>query len=84
VPRYFFNIDGAAPDTEGTEIKDLAEAKCEGVRMAGRIICDQAGDFWDRAEWNMTVSDATRLALFTLHVVGVEAAAAPRLRKPSS
>jgi hypothetical protein len=82
VPRYFFDIDDAVPDTEGTEIKDLTEAKCEAVKMAGRIICDQAADFWDRAEWNMTVSDETRLTMFTLHVVGVQAAAASGPRKP--
>jgi hypothetical protein len=82
VPKYFFNMDNAVPDLQGTEIKDLAEAKCEAVRMAGRIICDQAGDFWDRADWNMTVSDETRLTLFALHFVGVEAAAGAKPRRP--
>ncbi len=82
MPRYFFDMDDAVPDSEGTEIKDLAEAKCEAVRMAGRIICDQAADFWERAEWNMTVSDEKKLTLFTLHIVGVESAAVFKPRTP--
>ena len=84
MPRYFFDIDdaGSGPDTVGTELKDLTEAKCEGVKMAGRIICDQASQFWDRAEWNMTVSDETRLTMFTLHVVGIESAAASKPPRP--
>jgi hypothetical protein len=77
MPRYFFDVDDgdATPDRDGSDLCGLTEAKCEAVKMAGRIICDQAAGFWDRAEWTMTVSDETRLTLFTLHVVGIESAA---------
>jgi hypothetical protein len=75
VPRFYFDIDDghSAPDPEGHELDDVTIAKCEAIKMAGRIICDSAEEFWDRAEWSMTVTNEARLTLFTLHIVGVEA-----------
>ena len=77
MPKYHFNIaDGHSPhDSEGIEVESLAVAKCEAIRMAGRIICDAAASFWDRAEWTMTVTDDTGLTMFTLQIVGTEAPA---------
>jgi hypothetical protein len=77
MPRYYFNVDddNSTLDTEGSEIETLAKAKCEAVKMAGRIICDAAGKFWDRAEWSMTVTDGAGLTLFTLDFMGTEAPA---------
>ena len=77
MPKYHFHIDdgGSAPDREGVELENLAVAKCEAIRMAGRIICDAAASFWDRAEWTMTVTDDTGLTMFTLQIVGTEAPA---------
>ena len=70
--RYYFDVDGQ-PDLEGSELATLSAAKCEAVKLAGRIICDQADSFWDKAEWTLTVSDDKRLSLFQLHIVGTEA-----------
>ncbi|HEX8641699.1 MAG TPA: hypothetical protein VF704_11180 [Allosphingosinicella sp.] len=80
MPRYHFHIDGDHPshDDEGTELHSLAVAKCEAIRMAGRIICDAAASFWDRAEWSMTVTDANGLTLLHLGIVGTEAPAVMR------
>ena len=77
MPRYFFHVkDGAdLRDAEGTQLDDLAAAKCEAVKYAGRLICDEASHFWDRKEWMMTVADASGLMLFQLHFIGIEAAA---------
>jgi hypothetical protein len=77
MPRYFFHIeDGLAiHDDEGAELKDLAVAKCEAVKLAGQMICDAAGSFWNKEEWKMTVSDETGLTLFCLHFLGIEAPA---------
>jgi hypothetical protein len=77
MPQYFFHIeDGtSAVDPDGFELKDLAEAKCEAVIMAGRMICDASKEFWDRAEWQMTVTDDTGLTLFMLDIIGTEAPA---------
>ena len=75
MPRYFFNVEGLAEDTEGMEMADLATAKCEAVTTAGCMICDGASTFWDRDSFVMTVADEQRLTLFTLHFIGTEAAA---------
>ena len=74
MPLYHFNIDGSVegPDRDGTELDSLEVAKCEAIKLAGQVICESAGRFWDRAEWSMTVTDERGLALFTLHVVGTE------------
>ena len=75
--RYYFHIeDGAsAPDTEGIELENFTRAKCEAVKMAGRVICAAADEFWDRAEWSLTVADETGLTVCTLHILGTEAPA---------
>ena len=82
MPRFYFHIeDGTSiADDVGMELPDVAEAKCEAVRYAGRLICDHAGEFWDAGQWNMTVSDERGLTLFALHLSGTEAAA---IRKPA-
>jgi hypothetical protein len=75
--KYHFDIDDGelSSDAEGTDLKDLASAKCEAVRMAGQVICDAAASFWDRAEWKMTVRTGDGLVLFQLHILGTEAPA---------
>jgi len=77
MPEFFFHIqDGTStPDLDGVELKDISDAKCEAVKMAGRIICDASKEFWDRAEWQMTVTDDSGLTLFILDFVGTEAPA---------
>jgi hypothetical protein len=85
MPQYFFHIEDGLTgrDDEGTELEDLAVAKCEAVKLAGQMICDSAGEFWGKEEWRMTVSDASGLTLFSLHFVGIEAPAAGARRNPN-
>jgi Tfp pilus assembly ATPase PilU len=80
VPRYFFHADDGTPDRdeEGTELDDLAAAKCHAVKYASDLICDGTTDFWGNMDWRMSVSDQTGLTLFDLHIVGTEAAAVRR------
>ena len=75
--RYFFNVEDSvgSPDDEGTELEGLATAKCEAVKLAGRVIIDAARSFWEKGDWKMTVTDESGLLLFSLLFVGVEAAA---------
>jgi hypothetical protein len=77
MPRYFFHIeDGAStPDDEGTELEDLAVAKCEAVKLAGQVMCDAAGDFWEKEEWKLTATDEHGLVLFCLQFVATESPA---------
>ena len=78
MPIYHFNVeDGQIPiPCDGAELKNLAAAKCEAVRMMGQLVCDADETFWDHAGWRMVVSDKTGLTLFELFIVGTEAAAA--------
>ena len=77
MPRFHFNVENRSreQDEEGTVLPSLAEAKCEAVRYAGRLICDEASEFWDTGEFVMTVTDDQGLALFSLHFNAVEAPA---------
>jgi hypothetical protein len=83
MPRYHFHVDGqSSQDDDGFILTNLAVAKCEALRMAGRILCDEAAAFWDRAEWSMTVTDPTGLALFRLEIVGTESPSVQSLARP--
>ena len=74
MPRYFFNIDRDDDDTVGQEFAKIAEAKCEAVKLAGKVICEDADGFWDTGDWGMTVTDEDGLTLFSLTLFGTEAA----------
>lgn len=74
--RYFFHVtNGVDRDTEGVDLPTLAQAKCEAVKAAGEILCEESSAFWDSKEWGMTVTDAKGLTLFSLSFVGTEAPA---------
>lgn len=76
MPRYFFNVnDGSALDGEGVELGSLKHAQCEAVKTAGALIGDSSEFFWDTREFNMTVTNAQGLTLFSLTFFGTEAAA---------
>jgi hypothetical protein len=83
MPRYYFHIEDGSSirDTDGVDLDSFAEAKCAAVKLAGRVICDSAGEFWDRAEWSLTVADERGLTLCTLDVIGTQA---PAMQIPAS
>jgi hypothetical protein len=54
-------------------LDNLAAAKCEAVKMMGRLICDASETFWDCADWTMTVTDEAGLTVFELSVSGTQA-----------
>lgn len=68
MPRYFFDIkDGHDfPDLQGSEWKDLAEARNEAVRYAAEVLKEMPERFWNAEQWTMSVSDQHRNLLFTL------------------
>ena len=78
MPTFVFRSDDGRllPAHEAPLPRTIAEAKCEAVKIAGRIMCDEAESFWEKKELSLTVTDETGLTLFQLLVVGVEAAAA--------
>ena len=77
--RYFFHtnnpVEGTVQDDQGMDFSSLHAAKCEAVVYAGRLLCDAREHFWDRADFELTVTDAKGLILFTMRVVGIEAPA---------
>jgi len=84
MPRYFFHIDGEGSSDEGHELANVAEAKCEAVKLAGQAICDHADKFWDTGDWKMTVTNQEGLTLFSLTFFGTEAASVgPDYRRPA-
>jgi hypothetical protein len=70
--RFYFQVEGA-PDDVGMELPNVGAAKCEAVRYAGRLICEQANSFWDKGDFTMTVRDERGLTLFLLVLSGVDA-----------
>ena len=73
MPIYHFNINDEL-DAEGRHFDDIGIAKCEALKLAGRVICDEHADtFWDCAEWTMTVTNPDRLMLFQRVLIGTEA-----------
>lgn len=60
MPQYFFHIyNGSAhPDTEGTELSGLEEARQEAVQTAGEIIREGGIKSWKNLDWHMEVVDA--------------------------
>ena len=83
MPMYHFNIEDGQPTLtcDGAELKDIAEAKCEAIKMMGRLICDAPATFWDDAQWRMTVTNEDGLALFELCFVGTDS---PAIRVPTA
>ena len=77
LPRFFFHLEDS-PDDLGMELPSLSAAKCEAVRYAGRLICDEAATFWGTADFHMWVEDAAGLILFSLRFSGIEAPAVRR------
>jgi hypothetical protein len=77
MPIYHFNVEDGGPmiPCDGEELKDIAAAKCEAIKMMGRLICDAPATFWDDAQWRMTVTNQDHLTLFELCFVGTESPA---------
>jgi hypothetical protein len=85
MPLYYFHIEDGISLAE--ELENLDTAKCEAVKLAGRMICDETGKFWDRSEWQLTVTDNDGMALFCLNFRSINLPEkrgfiAPALTKP--
>ena len=72
MPRFYFRVEGPPGDL-GMDLPSVADAKCEAVRYAGRLICEQANSFWDKGDFTMSVTDEKGLILFSLALSGVDA-----------
>ena len=77
MPRYHFNVyDGhSTPDADGTDLTSAPHARLEAVRLAGRILSDEAKHVMLADEWRMEVTDPTGLIVFRIDVLLRESAA---------
>lgn len=77
MPLFHFNVcDGFdLPDVDGTELPDLRTARREAVRLAGRLLPEEADKFWDGQEWKLEVTDHAGLILFRLDFTATTAPA---------
>ena len=76
MPRYYFHVqDGVSTvDNGGTVLRNLATAKREAVKVAGRMRSEEASAFWETQDWRMTVTDQSGLTLFSLIFMAIESA----------
>ena len=81
MPRFYFHIDDGSEiiGDLSMDLSSVAAAKCEALRYASRLICDDAERFWDAGELQMTVADAKGLTLFSLALT-LSAVDAPSIR----
>ena len=76
VPRYYFDFldgDRAVPDTEGTELPDIEDARTEALAALGGIARDELPDGDDR-RFAVTVRDGDGPKLTASLVLHVERA----------
>lgn len=73
MPVYHFLIEDGGPPgaSAGVDLPGLAAARTEALRLAGEAHDDPA--FWDGADWRLTATDETGLALFSLTLFAVSA-----------
>jgi hypothetical protein len=73
--RFFFNIAGAVydPDDLGEEFDDISDARHHAVVVAAELIKDDPHAVWTGKELRIEVTDAGRMVMFTVIVVGVDA-----------
>lgn len=82
MPRFFFHTNHPTErdiqDDAGMDFPDIHTAKGQAVAYAGQLLSDAALKFWDKADFELTVTDENGLILFTMRVLGTEA---PAVRK---
>jgi hypothetical protein len=76
--RFYFNLAGAAydPDNVGEELPNMQAARIHSVIHASEVLRERPELVWSGDEVRIDVTDENRLVLFTVIVVGVNAAAA--------
>jgi hypothetical protein len=75
MPRYYFDVCDASnvPDFNGTDLANLAVARVEAVRLAGRLLSDQPRSFWEQSDWHIDVTNDDGEHLFRLDVTVTDA-----------
>ena len=77
--QFFFNqLQGEVKlRDEGLEFATVIEARIEAVRYAAEVMRDDPKVIWTGQDFRIEVTNADKLVLFTVVIVGVDAPAAP-------
>lgn len=73
MPRYFFNIEGDGypdSDEEGTLLDGAEAARSEAVVLAGELLQETDGKFWNEPEWRLHVTDEQGSSVCALTIKG--------------
>jgi hypothetical protein len=83
---YFFHVaDGRDyPDLRGSDLVNLDAARAEALRYTSQLLSNAVNQFWDGAEWTMTVTDAAGMIFFTLNFFAVNAPVSGPTSQPTS
>jgi hypothetical protein len=75
MPRYFFNrTDGYVErDREGTELRDLSDARIQAIVFAGESLRDEPEKIWNGDDFRVEVTDDMGLLLFTVIASAIDA-----------
>ncbi|WP_431848639.1 DUF6894 family protein [Allosphingosinicella sp.] len=68
------------PDNHGVELASISEARTLAVQSAAELIRDRPEVVWAGEEVRVEVTDSSKLVLFTVIVIGVDAPAGNRRR----
>lgn len=81
--RYFFHLTSThdTPDTEGAELEHVEAARCHAVKMIADVLCEAPAEYWKAEVYRVTVTDESRLILFTVEMISMDSAAAPPRRR---
>jgi hypothetical protein len=71
MPRYFFHVhDGKdMPDNVGTNFPNDEAAENEAVVLAGEMLKELDGDFWNESNWRLEVLDESGAQVCQLEVL---------------
>lgn len=73
VPRYFFNVQGSEfpeEDEDGTVLAGAAEARSALATLAGELLAEADGRFWNGAAWALRVADEQGATVGVLTIEG--------------
>jgi hypothetical protein len=77
LPRYFFHVEDGQPfsdqepsDPDGTLLDSPEAARSQAVVLAGEMLKDLDGNFWNGADWWLQVRDEQGATLCTLRFSG--------------
>ena len=75
MPVYHLHSANGRPvcDSDGIELRDLAEARMNAVQLAGQELRDHPEHVWQSGHWRIEVTDDRNVLLFTVVMLAIDA-----------